>query len=189
MGRIKYPRTFLNIRKQLFPSLNEQGESHETVGLIECEVDLEAALKAKIDTLKKVANEAFEKGWPKIPDDELNNFKDINRIRIKAGTKIYRIIGLDNFRGNYWLKTVPRSELEFRRDYAVLKNWNGNGGYIEIEVKTEILAYEGSAFFQKVTLGKTYILQGGCTQIWFPSGDHFLFDLKFMEGKIKPTCW
>ena len=189
MGKISYPRTFLNKRKLLFPFLNEMGKWVETLGLVEFSTDLKPALENNLTNLKNIAADAHSRGWPKIPKKDLKNFKTIRPITINAGTKIYRLIGLDNFKGGYWLKNIPSSELAFRRDYAVRNDWNGNGGYIEIEVKTEILAYEGQAIGQKVVVDKTYVLSGGATQMWVPSGDHFSFDLESMQSRIKSTGW
>lgn len=189
MGRISYPRTFLNARKLIFPFLNEIGKLVETLGLVVYSSDLKSCLENDLHSLKKIAEDAHSQGWPKIPKKDLKNFKTIKPIKISAGTKIYRVIGLDNFKGGYWLKNIPNNELAFRRDFAVRNDWNGNGGYIEVEVKTEILAYEGQAIGQKVVVDKTYVLTGGATQVWMPSGEHFSFDLESMQSSIKSTGW
>lgn len=189
MGTISYPRTFLNKRMLLFPFLNEMGKWVETLGLVEFSTDLKPALENNLTNLMNIADEAHSRGWPKIPEYALENFKTIKPITIRAGTKIYRIVGLDNFKGCYWLNSLPSSELAFRKDYAVSKGWNGNGGYIEIEVSTDILAYEGIAIGQEISGKKKYILRGGGTQIWFPSNEYFSFDLESMQSLIKPTGW
>jgi hypothetical protein len=187
MGYITYPRTYLNKRKQLFPFLNEMGMIIETIGLIEATFENRNLMKGDLSGVKKIVMDAQKNGWPKISKKNLRNFKTIRAIKVEKGTKIYRVIGLDNFKGDYWMRDLPSNELEFRRDYAVRKDWNGNGGYIEVTLEKEILAYEGEASAQLVQLEKEYILNGGASQIWFPSDEHFSFDIDSVLQNIKPT--
>jgi hypothetical protein len=196
MGRISYPRTFLNKRKLLFPFLNEMGKSIETLGLIALDlfnsvnINFHQLFEQDMENLVHITIESHKNGWPDISLDTLKNFKTIKPVTIQAGTKFYRVIGLDNFKGNYFLKDLPKNELEFRKYFAVFKHWNGNGGYREITLKEDILAYEGIAAPQQIFIkNDVYVLPGGLNQIWFPSGNKIPCDMSSVQNDIYPTGW
>jgi hypothetical protein len=71
--------------------------------------------------------------------------------------------------GQYWTETLPRSRAEWRRDFAVLVEWNENGQYVEYTVPTGpgLRVWRGQTAAQDI-LESDHFLPGGAQQIWMP---------------------
>lgn len=121
---------------------------------------------------------------------------EMRAVKIPPGTTIYRIIEEHGVRaGNWWAYARPETGKEWREGYAVLDSWNGNGGYVELEVPEKGLwVWEGKAASQVEndsrktgTLGQ--YLPGGKNQIFLD----FSFEKNaHAAGKIsgvKSTHW
>ncbi|MBA3684147.1 MAG: DUF4150 domain-containing protein [Planctomycetes bacterium] len=115
-------------------------------------------------------------GWPSIPPVKTMTFSDPPvPVELPPGTPIYRVVGLhpkygtNDYRGECWsLEPLPPTEEEWRRDYAVLSSWNGDGGFIRHILDKPLKAWRGKTGPQDIP-ERGYILRGGNEQIWIPS--------------------
>jgi hypothetical protein len=125
-----------------------------------------------------------KEGWPDLPGKEAANFNSAEPITLPPGTKLYRVIeDPAKGAGGYWSETLPTGRAEWRRDYAVLEQWNGNGQYVEYTVPDGpgLKVWRGETAAQQYD-GMNFYLPGGGQQIWMVPG-------KIVPSAAKPTGW
>ncbi len=116
------------------------------------------------------------KGWPDLPGAQAKNFVSADPVTLNQGDTIYRIIDdPSNAGGGYWARDLPSGISEWRSDYAVKPEWNGNGLYAQHMVEEPLNVWEGPAASQGA-------LPGGNDQIWMAPGT-------LKPTVIKPTGW
>lgn len=131
--------------------------------------------------LSKIALSYIAKGWPDISATSKNQglqngfktFDSTMRATIVApGEKLYRVVdpaSRDN--SICWMREAEFTTLElksqWRREFAVWKNWNENGEYVIYTVPPgqPLRVWEGHAATQKFELDGRYKLKGGREQI------------------------
>jgi len=116
---------------------------------------------------------------------------------LPVGTAVYRVIGktadgriVQRVDGSWWsLERPPSTEAEWRARYAVCGHWNGDGGYIEFRLTKEVKAWVGEVAAHRSTTDG-YVLPGGGTQVWVPSGtiDPIREGYK-LDDILRPTPW
>lgn len=120
------------------------------------------------------------KGWPDLralPFDAIGSFSGkIKPVFLKPGTKIRRIIPPGDKAKNagaYWMhaKDFPKNGPAWRKDFAVLERWSGNGAYVEYVVPPPgMRVWQGKTASQIDTdvKSKTYgqFLPGGAEQLY-----------------------
>jgi hypothetical protein len=120
-------------------------------------------------------------GWPDLRKPPFKDFAiqsfsgKITARKLKAGTRIRRVIppgDKGKNAGLYWmlLEDFPKSGEAWRKDFAVLERWSGNGAYVEYVVpKGGLRVWEGKVSSQIDTnpKSKTFgqYLPGGATQL------------------------
>ncbi|MGR2663822.1 hypothetical protein ACUXVY_19720 [Chromobacterium haemolyticum] len=153
-----------------------------------------------LEIMKGQHKEAVKKGWPDVSDDgawrptrsAFNTFdKSMKAVELSPGTKLYRVVSpksTDNsicwMREEEFLKLKSKSD--WRRHFAVWKNWNDNGEFIVYVVPPgkPLKVWEGRAATQK--MDKTeFSLEGGYNQIVL---DPATLDKRFSSQR-KPTGW
>jgi len=102
---------------------------------------------------------------------------------LKPGTRIYRTVGLmvtaaqyggvvNKVLGDYWEPICPRAHgslAVWRAKTAVLPQWNGDFGYIEVVLTRQVQALVGRAGMQSVGGKGDRVLPGGGEQLYLPS--------------------
>jgi hypothetical protein len=103
-------------------------------------------------------------------------------VLLKKGTKIRRIVtAKSNPAGLFWAYELPRDGAAWRKDYAVLDRFSGNGFYVEHELQQDVRAWEGTVSSQvdnaaqSATFGQ--VLPGGAVQLV----------IDFTEAELKPV--
>jgi hypothetical protein len=145
------------------------------------------------------------KGWPDLralPFDAIGSFSGpIKPVFLKPGTKIRRIIPPGDKAKNagaYWMygKDFPKDGPAWRKDFAVLERWSGNGAYVEYTVPPPgMRVWEGKVASQIDTdvKSKTYgqYLPGGAGQLYidFNHKGHELMKLAVVKKTQHPTNW
>jgi hypothetical protein len=114
----------------------------------------------------------------------LANFTGVvNVVRPAAGTKIYRTIGLtakevaqgsvtNRILGMYWEPQCPNNYANidaWRQATAVKAEWNGDYGYIEITLKSDVTMLYGQVGMQVVDTVHKMVLPGGGYQYFIPN--------------------
>ncbi len=116
-------------------------------------------------------------GWPPIPLHKTTTFDSTPEpVELPAGTPVYRVIGADpnfgtsRYDGEFWsLEPLPATEAEWRRDYAVLLAWNGDGGYVRHVLEQPVKVWKGPTGPQN-SKQTGHVLAGGKMQFWVPIG-------------------
>ena len=101
-----------------------------------------------------------------------------------SSTKIYRTVGLianehgllhgvitNKLLGDYWEAQAPGQYLdvnEWRAKTAVLAEWNGDYGHIEVTLKQDLYVLYGLVAQQKIDRGDGHVLPGGGSQYFIP---------------------
>ena len=96
--------------------------------------------------------------------------------------KFYRSIGLtagstsfdsvtNPLLGKYWgsCPNIYKDEAEWRAATAVMAEWNGDYGYIEIEISKPVVALVGMVGMQKLARQGNSVLPGGSIQFFIPN--------------------
>ncbi|MHB1702528.1 MAG: hypothetical protein ACYCSN_20835, partial [Acidobacteriaceae bacterium] len=106
---------------------------------------------------------------------------EVHLIEVKPGITIYRSVGLtaqyatlqgavtNVLLGSYWDPKCPNtyaSEAEWRSHTAVLAEWNGDYGYLEVTLARPIKALAGTVGMQKLPRQGSAVLPGGGHQIF-----------------------
>lgn len=103
--------------------------------------------------------------------------------KLLAGQKIYRSVGLtattvgygsvtNMLLGKYWEPICPSqyaSEAQWRAATAVKAEWNGDHGYIEVQLNQEVYALIGKVGMQKLDRQSNEVLPGGGDQFYIPA--------------------
>lgn len=106
--------------------------------------------------------------WPSLPEKDAANFKNKpQNILLAQGTRLYRVIGIENTPyGNWWvLDNLPISKKCWRSDCAVLTAWNSDSHYTSFTVDEEMNVWVGAASSQRIP-ETNCILPGGAEQVW-----------------------
>ncbi|WP_143181972.1 hypothetical protein [Thalassospira sp. TSL5-1] len=84
--------------------------------------------------------------------------------------ELYRVIGKEEDQtGGFWSRSQPsNSEAEWRRDNAVLQNWNAASAYVVAKVPPPDHALIGRIGPQKSENLPGHVLPGGGEQVWLP---------------------
>lgn len=125
-------------------------------------------------------------GEPALSKDALASFGAPPRqIFVEGPTKLYRVVGEgNNVHGSYWSREPPpATEAEWRGKSAIRGDFNGNGGYVVMEVPAgaKIPAWEGPIRAQQSSDGVN-ILPGGADQVFMDAAG---LDV----GPVLPTSW
>ncbi|MCJ8351195.1 hypothetical protein [Moritella sp.] len=138
----------------------------------------EGAMPARFEGIKKLPPEVSTKvqeGWPNIIKyKDFANFTDLEAVKLKKGTTIYRIIdegtseATKKQSGGYWALELPNSKTEWRKEFAVKDTWNDNGHYIKHKLEENTQVWKGGVAGQayEEVDGKKFYLQGNNTQIF-----------------------
>ncbi|TEA26456.1 hypothetical protein O970_08725 [Candidatus Schmidhempelia bombi str. Bimp] len=128
---------------------------------------------------------------PKPLKDGFKTFHDLAATELPAGTKLARVIDPksgDN--STCWMRIEEFEKLtsraEWRKKYAVLTEWNGNGEYVTYivpEGKT-LKVWEGKAASQQIK-DTDYYIPGGAVQIFL---DPRQLERSYVSGR-KSTNW
>jgi len=131
--------------------------------------------------------------------NDIGNFVTLpTKKTVRAGTKLYRVVGPNNLvKGAWWALDLPQNKTQWRSRYAVLSEWNTDNFYVEFELKNDEKLWIGPAASQKVWWkdknGNTKypntgcILRGGSEQIWIDI-NHYP-DLIPNNLPLKKTGW
>jgi hypothetical protein len=153
-------------------------------------------MPAKFEGIKKLplgVQDKMAEGWPDlIENKDFVNFTDLEAVKLKKDTTIYRIIdegtseATKKQSGGYWALELPNSKTEWRKEFAVKDSWNDNGHYIKHILEEDTQVWKGGVAGQayEEVNGKKFYLQGNNTQI--------LVKPKLITGdQIKPrlTNW
>lgn len=126
-------------------------------------------------------------------EKELSNFSGpVRVIKLPRGAKIYRTVGLtadsvsygsvtNKILGGYWEPTCPSrydSLEQWRQAMAVLAEWNGDYGYLEVELDGELTVLSGTVGRQIVDVVRKEVLPGGGDQYFIPDVARQLPDLE-----------
>ncbi len=76
-----------------------------------------------IDPLDKTQTPIYLRAFP--ADQKINFVGDPVAVKLKPGTKIYRVTDVGGEKGGYWTFEKPTSKKQWRDDYAVLDEWGG----------------------------------------------------------------
>ncbi|QUM85211.1 hypothetical protein [Moritella sp. 28] len=152
----------------------------------------EGAMPSRFEGIKKLPPEVSTKvqeGWPNITDNkDFENFTDLEAVKLKKGTTIYRIIDEGTLEakhqvsGGDWAFELPESKTQWRKEYAVKDSWNDNGHYIKHTLGEDLKVWTGGVAGQsyKKVDGKEFYLKGDNTQIFVEPG-------LIKDEQIKPT--
>lgn len=114
---------------------------------------------------------------------ELTKFSGpVQLVVLPAGKTLYRTIGLttgsashgtitNKLLGPYWEPVCPREHGDistWRAKTAVLPQWNGDWGYIEVTLKKDVTALQGMVAMQPLGGSGDRVLPGGGQQIYLP---------------------
>ncbi|RMG54540.1 MAG: hypothetical protein D6717_09415, partial [Gammaproteobacteria bacterium] len=150
---------------------------------------------AGMEELPANHDEYVKKGWPRLdvdpkgrPSEEYVNFIAAEPVRLKPGTKIYRVVDEAAYDdGGWWAFELPKNKTEWRRNYAVKDSWNDNGYYVEYEVpEGGLKVWKGPAAGQRYESvdGSDFYLPGGKDQIYL---DRTSLDASKLQPKL--TNW
>lgn len=141
-------------------------------------VDVSAPKKYKqLDGLTKEHRDAIKKGWPGFDKPPLkgkyDTFDDsMVAVEINPGERLYRVLAPNsNDNSICWMREAEFNALknkdEWRRRFAVWKEWNENGEYIVYTVPPgqTLKVWEGRAATQVHEIDKDLTLEGGGMQI------------------------
>ncbi len=106
-------------------------------------------------------------GFPAIPQSVVNTFEATPTPEtLTESTKLYRVIGDgNNPSGDFWTRSLPATEGDWRAGSAVKGEWNGDGGYVEYTVpKGGLPAWTGTSAPQQAAL-PGYVLPGAADQV------------------------
>jgi len=147
---------------------------------------------SKYPALEKFPSDALiyvEKGWPDISatskhpalKSKFNTFDNSMRAAEAVhGERLYRVVepGARSFdNGGYWMRESEFQRLtskgEWRRNFAVWKNWNENGEYLVYTIPPgkPLKVWEGRAATQKLESAEAYKLEGGREQLLLDPND------------------
>lgn len=116
--------------------------------------------------------------------EELAKFSgQVSVIKLLAPMKLYRTVGLtassvaygavtNQILGSYWEPVCPSdypSVQAWRQATAVLAEWNGDFGYIEVVLDREITVLSGTVGMQFVDCAHDLVLPGGGHQYFVPN--------------------
>ena len=141
--------------------------------------------EARYERLAKYSPEkyddAIEKGWPDIRDstpnkalkEKYNTFDESMRAsEIVPGEVIYRIVDTKSYDNSIcWMRKAEfeklQSKSEWRRRYAVWKDWNEDGEFVTYTVPPgkPLKVWEGRTATQKKEGAPEFSLEGGAIQI------------------------
>lgn len=114
---------------------------------------------------------------------QLKNFAgSVQHTLLPVGTRIYRTVGLttvlvargsvtNKLLGAWWEQRCPNdyaSIEEWRANTAVLAEWNGDYGYIEVTLGRQAYALSGTVGMQKLPRQGSAVLPGGGHQFFIP---------------------
>lgn len=139
--------------------------------------------------LPKKALDDIAQGWPDISIE--SNIRPLNgkfktfdnslrAVSIAPGERLYRVVepGSDSYdNGCFWMREAEferiTSKSEWRRNFAVWKNWNENGEFLAYTVPPgqPLKVWEGRAATQKFESAGAYKLEGGREQILLNPND------------------
>ena len=115
--------------------------------------------------------------------EELLNFSGlVQLVTLPVGTPMYRTVGLtvegvihgsviNKLLGNYWEPMCPSDyadESSWRAATAVLAEWNGDLGYVQVELSRPVTVLFGMASMQKIGRNGNAVLPGGGMQYYVP---------------------
>ncbi len=159
-------------------------------------VNYQALEKLPSNALNDIA-----KGWPDITATSKHkalkgSFKTFdNSLRaaeVVPGERLYRVVDPSSGDNSIcWMREVEfkalNSKSQWRREFAVWKNWNENGEYVIYTVPPgkPLKVWEGRAGTQEFTPEPSYKLEGGRQQIVLSPDD---LDPKFVGSRQK-TGW
>jgi len=124
---------------------------------------------------------------------ELSKFSGpVHVVKLPRGAKIYRTVGLtaasvtyggvtNKILGDYWEPAQPNrhaSLTQWRQALAVLAEWNGDYGYLEVELEGELTVLSGKVGRQIVDAVRKEVLPGGGDQYFIPDVGRQLPDLE-----------
>jgi hypothetical protein len=139
---------------------------------------------------------------------ELRKFSgQVSAVKLLSGTRIYRTVGLtaenslhgcvtNRLIGEYWERRHPcsyQSLEDWRSQTAVLAEWNGDYGYLEIEIENELVVLEGTVGMQVVDVACELVLPGGGLQVYVPNairqlgGQAHRLQSTAIKSLIRPT--
>jgi len=126
----------------------------------------------KKDSARVPVNEAKvdKQGSPvELPEEAEQTFDgSVTPFKMEKDKTYYRIVGKESVPlGDFWIEKIPSSEEEWRRDYAVKRDWNGNHGVVEFTPTDDIYGWRGPTGSQRASSGDGY-MPGGSEQIWVP---------------------
>ncbi|MDR3409648.1 MAG: hypothetical protein P4L87_01675 [Formivibrio sp.] len=151
----------------------------------------------KLKSLTKEHHAAIKTGWPGFDSGplkgKLDTFdKSMKAVEIPEGETLYRVLDpTSNDNSICWMREAEfkalKSKAEWRKRFAVWKNWNSNGEYVTYTVppgKT-LKVWEGRAATQISDADKAISLEGGGIQIVLNPADM----KKEYLGKRQATNW
>jgi len=115
--------------------------------------------------------------------EALSNFSgQVSVIKLLAGSKIYRTVGLtanyighgavtNQILGPYWEPRCPSEYASidsWRQAMAVLAEWNGDYGYIEVTLDNDLVLLSGQTGMKVVDAVNRDVLPGGGQQYFVP---------------------
>ncbi|MBS1157486.1 MAG: hypothetical protein H6R07_3410 [Proteobacteria bacterium] len=151
----------------------------------------------QLDKLTKEHKDAIIAGWPgfdKPPlKDKFKTFDNsMNAVEILPGEKLYRVLAPNsNDNSICWMREAEfkalKSKADWRRCFAVWKDWNANGEYVVYTVPPgqTLKVWEGRAATQIHEADKTISLEGGAVQIVLNPADL----QRHSVGKRQATGW
>ena len=116
-------------------------------------------------------------------DLELGKFSGpVSMVFLPPNSKIYRSVGLltgmakygcitNRLLASYWEQKCPsdyKDEAAWRAATVVKAEWNGNNGYLEVELSQPVLVLMGMVGMQKVDQNGDVVLPGGAIQFYIP---------------------
>jgi hypothetical protein len=142
-------------------------------------VDEGVALKYKqLESLESHHYDAIDAGWGDISSkaagplkSAFETFNTLRAVELKPGEKLYRVVSPKSADNSIcWMRESEfkklKSKADWRRYFAVWKNWNDNGEFLTYIVPPgkPLKAWEGKAASQKMK-NTEFSLEGGYTQI------------------------
>lgn len=134
-----------------------------------------------LDELEDAHLKAIDKGWPDIRSNSPNKAlekgyktfdKSMHASEIAPGDILYRVVGPCSYDNSYcWMRKAEfeklQSKSEWRRRYAVWKDWNANGEFVTYTVPPgqTLKVWEGKAATQVRDGAPEFSLEGGAIQI------------------------
>lgn len=156
-------------------------------------VDEGMSLKYKPIQLSKLTEaqyDAMDRGWPNIGKG-FETFHTAKAVEIQPGEKLYRVVAPNSSDNSIcWMRESEfkklKSKADWRRYFAVWKNWNENGEFVTYVVPPgkPLKVWEGKAASQLME-NTEFSLEGGYIQIVL---DPKTLDKKYAAPR-QPTGW